>query len=165
MEKILNKIAKISSLASRYIGIIIIAFSCVAFFWRDGFAWMTNYTSVFLGVIMFGMGLTIKMEDFRIVFSRPKEVVIGAVAQYTIMPVVAKTQELINTMTLFQNRSYYPDMQAASVSVNDPMEMLQDIRKCCGSQNRRQIDQITNLMATIQMMKIMNENPPGGDNP
>ena len=89
MEKILNKIAKISSLASRYIGGIIIAFSCVAFFWRDGFAWMTNYTSVFLGVIMFGMGLTIKMEDFRIVFSRPKEVVIGAVAQYTIMPVVA----------------------------------------------------------------------------
>ena len=41
----------------------------------------------------------------------------------------AKTQELINTMTLFQNRSYYPDIQAASVSVNDPMEMLQDIRK------------------------------------
>ena len=77
----------------------------------------------------------------------------------------AKTQELINTMTLFQNRSYYPDIQAASVSVNDPMEMLQDIRKCCGSQNRRQIDQITNLMATIQMMKIMNENPPGGANP
>ena len=59
----------------------------------------------------------------------------------------------------------YPDIQAARGSVNDPMEMLQDIRKCCGSQNRRQIDQITNLMATIQMMKIMNENPPGGDNP
>ena len=53
MEKILNKIAKISSLASRYIGIIIIAFSCLAFFWRDGFSWMTNYTSVFLGVIRF----------------------------------------------------------------------------------------------------------------
>jgi len=47
------KIEKISSFASRYIGIIIIAFSCLAFFWRDGFAWMTNYTSVFLGVIMF----------------------------------------------------------------------------------------------------------------
>ena len=50
---------------------------------------MTNYTSVFLGVIMFGMGLTIRMEDFRAIFSRPKEVVIGAVAQYTIMPVIA----------------------------------------------------------------------------
>ena len=89
MENILKKIEKISSFASRYIGIIIIAFSCLAFFWRDGFAWMTNYTSVFLGVIMFGMGLTIRMEDFRAIFSRPKEVVIGAVAQYTIMPVIA----------------------------------------------------------------------------
>ena len=51
MEKILKKIGTISSFASRYIGIIIIVFSCLAFFWRDGFAWMTNYTSVFLGVI------------------------------------------------------------------------------------------------------------------
>ena len=89
MEKILKKIGTISNFASRYIGIIIIVFSCLAFFWRDGFAWMTNYTSVFLGVIMFGMGLTIRMEDFRAIFSRPKEVVIGAVAQYTIMPVIA----------------------------------------------------------------------------
>ena len=83
MGKVLKKIGIISSLASRYIGIIIIAFSCLAFFW------MTNYTSVFLGVIMFGMGLTIKLDDFRAIFSRPKEVVIGAVAQYTIMPVIA----------------------------------------------------------------------------
>ena len=50
MENILKKIGKISSLASRYIGIIIIAFSCLAFFWQDGFAWMTNYTSVFFSV-------------------------------------------------------------------------------------------------------------------
>ena len=35
------------------------------------------------------MGLTIRLEDFRAIFSRPKEVVIGAVAQYTIMPVIA----------------------------------------------------------------------------
>ena len=73
MENILKKIGKISSFASRYIGIIIIAFSCLAFFWRDGFAWMTNYTSVFLGVIMFGMGLTIRLEDFRAIFSIPLE--------------------------------------------------------------------------------------------
>ena len=89
MEKILNTIAKVSSLASRYIGIIIIAFSCVAFFWRDGFAWMTNYTSVFLGVAMFGMGLTIHMGDFKVVFTRPKEVILGFIAQYTLMPVIA----------------------------------------------------------------------------
>ena len=89
MSRLLHPLEKFASLLTKYIGLIIICFSVLAFFWRDGFSWMTNYTSVFLGVIMFGMGLTIKLDDFRAIFSRPKEVVIGAVAQYTIMPVIA----------------------------------------------------------------------------
>ena len=89
MENIMNKIGKLSSLLTKYIGVIIIFFSVLAFFWQDGFAWTTNYTSVFLGVAMFGMGLTIHMGDFQVVFSRPKEVIIGCVSQYTVMPLVA----------------------------------------------------------------------------
>ena len=89
MKNIMNKIGKISSFLTKYIGVIIIAFSILAFFWRDGFAWTTKYTSVFLGVAMFGMGLTIRMEDFKVVFSKPKEVLIGFVSQYTIMPLIA----------------------------------------------------------------------------
>lgn len=89
MKNIMHKIGKISSFLTKYIGVIIIAFSVLAFFWRDGFAWTTKYTSVFLGVAMFGMGLTIRMEDFKVVFSRPKEVLIGFVSQYTIMPLIA----------------------------------------------------------------------------
>ena len=89
MEKVLDKIGKFSSLLTKYIGIVIIAFSVLAFFWQGGFAWTTNYTSVFLGVAMFGMGLTIKMGDFQVVFSHPKEVIIGAITQYTVMPLVA----------------------------------------------------------------------------
>ena len=85
MKNIMHKIGKISSFLTKYIGVIIIAFSVLAFFWRDGFAWTTKYTSVFLGVAMFGMGLTIRMEDFKVVFSRPKEVLIGFVSQYTIL--------------------------------------------------------------------------------
>ena len=42
-----------------------------------------------LGVIMFGMGLTLKGEDFRVVFSRPRNVIIGCVAQFTVMPLLA----------------------------------------------------------------------------
>ena len=91
MKNIMHKIGKISSFLTKYIGVIIIAFSVLAFFWRDGFAWTTKYTSVFLGVAMFGMGLTIRMEDFKVVFSRPKEVLIGFVSQYTIMPLIAWT--------------------------------------------------------------------------
>ena len=42
-----------------------------------------------LGVVMFGMGLTLNLQDFKVVFSRPKDVVTGCVAQFTIMPLLA----------------------------------------------------------------------------
>jgi BASS family bile acid:Na+ symporter len=42
-----------------------------------------------LGLIMFGMGLTLSPQDFRIVFSRPKDVLVGCLAQFTIMPLMA----------------------------------------------------------------------------
>ncbi|AIT60900.1 bile acid:sodium symporter family protein [Corynebacterium doosanense] len=42
-----------------------------------------------LGIIMFGMGLTLKPADFRLVFTRPLPVVIGVIAQYLIMPLTA----------------------------------------------------------------------------
>ena len=42
-----------------------------------------------LGVIMFGMGLTLKVDDFRVVFSRPKDVLVGCLAQFTVMPLLA----------------------------------------------------------------------------
>ena len=42
-----------------------------------------------LGVVMFGMGLTLNLQDFKIVFSRPKDVVIGSLAQFTVMPLLA----------------------------------------------------------------------------
>lgn len=89
MSRLLHPLEKFASLLTKYIGLIIICFSVLAFFWRDGFAWTTNYTSVFLGVAMFGMGLTIHMGDFKVVFTRPKEVILGFIAQYTLMPVIA----------------------------------------------------------------------------
>lgn len=85
----MEKIAKISSFLTRFIGVVIIIFSVFSFFVPSAFAWTTNYTSVFLGVAMFGMGLTIKMGDFQVVFSHPKEIILGCICQYTIMPLCA----------------------------------------------------------------------------
>ncbi len=42
-----------------------------------------------LAVIMFVMGLTTKKENFKVVFTRPKDVLIGVLAQYTVMPLLA----------------------------------------------------------------------------
>ena len=45
--------------------------------------------AILLGVVMFGMGLATKLDDFKIVFSRPKDIVIGCAAQFTVMPALA----------------------------------------------------------------------------
>ena len=49
----------------------------------------TKAINYLLGVVMFGMGLTLNLKDFKIVFSRPKDVIIGCLAQFTIMPLLA----------------------------------------------------------------------------
>ena len=49
----------------------------------------TTVINPLLGVIMFGMGLTLNLKDFKIVFSRPKDVIVGCLAQFIIMPLLA----------------------------------------------------------------------------
>lgn len=55
----------------------------------SAFAVPSWVVQVLLGVVMFGMGLATKLEDFKIVFSRPKDVAVGCIAQFTIMPALA----------------------------------------------------------------------------
>ena len=38
---------------------------------------------------MLTMGSTLSVEDFRILFERPFDILIGSIAQYTIMPLIA----------------------------------------------------------------------------
>ncbi|MBR7180978.1 MAG: bile acid:sodium symporter family protein [Kiritimatiellae bacterium] len=45
--------------------------------------------SILLGIVMFGMGLATKLEDFKVVFSRPRDIAIGCAAQFTVMPALA----------------------------------------------------------------------------
>ena len=73
MEHVTKVLSRLSSVLTKYIGMIIICFSVIAFFWRDGFAWTTNYTSIFLGVAMFGMGLTIHIGDFKVVYQTQRD--------------------------------------------------------------------------------------------
>lgn len=40
-------------------------------------------------IVMFGMGLTLSAADFREVFRRPKDVAIGVIGHYLIMPSIA----------------------------------------------------------------------------
>ena len=49
----------------------------------------TKTINYLLGVVMFGMGLALNLHDFKIVFSRPKDIIIGCLAQFTVMPLLA----------------------------------------------------------------------------
>ena len=49
----------------------------------------TKTINYLLGVVMFGMGLALNQHDFQVVFSRPKDIIIGCLAQYTVMPFLA----------------------------------------------------------------------------
>lgn len=85
----MKRLEKVISLLTRYIGVVILLFSVLAFLTPGTFAWATRYTAVFLSAAMFGMGLTISAEDFKVVFTRPKEIILGCMAQYTVMPLAA----------------------------------------------------------------------------
>jgi len=55
-----------------------------SFLWLD-----TQAINPLLGIIMFGMGLTLSPHDFKIVLIRPKDILIGCLAQFTVMPLLA----------------------------------------------------------------------------
>ena len=53
------------------------------------FTWFSgSFITYGLGVIMLGMGLTLKPEDFKIVIKSPKWVLTGALLQFTVMPLM-----------------------------------------------------------------------------
>ena len=80
---------KVSNFITKYIWILIIVFSVIAFFNPEYFKWILKHTALLLGIAMFGMGTTIKTSDFKKIFTRPKEMLLRCLAQYTIMPVLA----------------------------------------------------------------------------
>lgn len=69
--------------------IFIIILSTVAYFYPEGFVWMTKYTAIFLGTAMFGMGTSINLENLKNIIKKPNEILIGIVAQFVIMPIIA----------------------------------------------------------------------------
>lgn len=81
---------KVSNFVGKYMAIIVLVIAAIALFVPTSLNWIqTSWINYLLMIVMFGMGLTIKPNDFAIVFKKPKEVIIGFLAQFTIMPLLA----------------------------------------------------------------------------
>lgn len=83
-------IKEICNLIARWMGALVLLMALLSVMMPAPFmAIDTWWINPLLGVIMFGMGLTLSPHDFRIVFSRPRDVLVGCLAQFTIMPFMA----------------------------------------------------------------------------
>ena len=81
---------KLSDFFGKWMALIVIAVAALALFAPQTCLWVkTSWINWLLGIVMFGMGLTLKMDDFKVVFSRPKDIIIGFIAQFTLMPLIA----------------------------------------------------------------------------
>ena len=81
---------KICHYISEYMGVLVLASALLALALPSLFSGIKPIViNPLLGIIMFGMGMALKPADFRIVLSRPRDVLIGCLAQFTIMPLLA----------------------------------------------------------------------------
>lgn len=55
----------------------------------EGTNWTDYFMPIGIGIIMFGIGLNLSFRDFSRVFSRPKVVGLGLLAQLVLLPALA----------------------------------------------------------------------------
>ena len=86
---------KCCQMLAKYFGVMAVVFLVLGLVTPTSWLWIlgkvqgVSVLSVLLGVIMFGMGTTLDLKDFLVIFRRPRDIFLGALAQYTIMPFLA----------------------------------------------------------------------------
>jgi BASS family bile acid:Na+ symporter len=85
---------RLSDIAGKYFAAWILLAATIAFF-IPPLSGILTYVNPLLGLVMFGMGLTLTFGDFARVFRRPKGIAVGVLAQFTVMPLLAFSLALL----------------------------------------------------------------------
>ena len=85
----LSVLRRLSVVLTRFMGVIIIAFSALARWQPWIFSWVAPHISAMLGIIMLGMGMTLHWQDFSHVLRHPRDLGLGLVVQFGCMPLLA----------------------------------------------------------------------------
>lgn len=80
---------KIGKFAGNTFAIWVLVAAGLAIWMPENFTWIGSYITILLGIVMFGMGMTLKLDDFKLILKYPKGVIIGIVSQFVIMPLLA----------------------------------------------------------------------------
>lgn len=65
---------------------LVLAAGVIGYFFAEPLSGLAGFINPMLGLIMFGMGLTLRLPDFTLVITRPLPVLLGVLAQYAVMP-------------------------------------------------------------------------------
>lgn len=74
---------------TRFMGVLILTCSALALWKPEIFRWVAPHVTPLLGCIMFGMGMTLRLKDFGLVFAQPRPLMLGLLAQFGCMPLLA----------------------------------------------------------------------------
>ena len=87
----MKTLEKISDFAGKYMAFIALAVTVIALIIPGPTHTIlpTSWVNPLLGIVMFGMGMTLKLSDFKVVFIKPKAVITGIFSQFIIMPFLA----------------------------------------------------------------------------
>ena len=85
----MQTLLKLTQFVSKTFALWAIVFAVLAFYFPAEFKIFAPYIPYLLGLVMFGMGITLTFNDFGEVAKHPKSVVIGVVGQFVIMPSIA----------------------------------------------------------------------------
>jgi BASS family bile acid:Na+ symporter len=85
----MQALVRLSQFVGKTFAAWVLLFAVLAYFAPAQFRWIAPWITVLLGIVMFGMGLTLSKDDFREVFRRPVDVLIGVLGQFLIMPGLA----------------------------------------------------------------------------
>ena len=85
----IEKLGNIVKFITKYFSLWIILGVVAAFYQPEPFKPLAKYVPYCIMAVMLSMGLTVSLNDFKLVFSRPKDVFWGIVLRYMIMPFIA----------------------------------------------------------------------------
>lgn len=85
----MESLTQFSKKLSKWFTLVVVIWAVFNYFLPTTSRWVIPNTSYLLGIILFGMGLTLTTEDFVRISKRPVPVALGTVAHYVIMPSLA----------------------------------------------------------------------------
>ncbi|MCB5015417.1 bile acid:sodium symporter family protein [Streptococcus mutans] len=85
----MESLIQFSKKLSKWFTLVVVIWAVFNYFLPTTSRWVIPNTSYLLGIILFGMGLTLTTEDFVRISKRPVPVALGTVAHYVIMPSLA----------------------------------------------------------------------------